>query len=147
MLSGVVLTRKFPGKSLGKVLLFKYLISGILLYLSILKGIPVALLVVVWAVLGFSYSIHTPLFSAYLQTFTDIGMLIRAASNLYTFRVVTTNAGTLLIPFIITDLGLQILYLSFGAFMAVSALAFFLCPLSSENYLCSKDGIKFYLLA
>ncbi len=123
MLSGVVLARKFPGKSLGKVLLLTYLISGVLLYLSILKGIPVALLIVFWALLGFSYSIHTPLFSTYLQTFTDKGMLGRAASNLYTFRGITTTAGTLLIPFIITNLGLQISYLSFGALLAASALA------------------------
>lgn len=125
MLSGLLLARRFPGKSLGKVLLLTYFLSGILLYVSILRTEPLEALIIIWAVLGFSYSIHTPLFSTYLQTLTSKSMLGRSASNLYTFRGVTSTAGTLLIPLVVQKLGLHQSFLAFGFIMAVTAVAVF----------------------
>lgn len=125
MFSGLILAKRFPGRSLGKVLLLTYFLSGILLYISILRNEPIEVLVIVWSILGLSYSIHTPLFSTYLQILTGKGMLGRTASNLYTFRGITSTAGTLLIPIVIERAGIRLSFLAFGSIMVVTAIAVF----------------------
>lgn len=123
MFAGLLFARKFPGRSLGKAILVSYLVSGTLLFLSVAGGMPLAILVPIWAFLGFSYSLHTPLFSTYLQTKTRKDMLGRAASNLYTFRGATSTAGALVIPVMVAGYGLKLSYLSFGALMALMSVA------------------------
>lgn len=125
MASGLLLARKFPGRNIGKVLLLTYFITGLLLFVSVISSEPLEILLIIWAVLGFTYSIHTPLFSTYLQTLTSKGMLGRTASNLYTFRGFASTAGTLLIPVVVEKFGLFPSYLSFGIFIAVMAVLLF----------------------
>ncbi len=126
MISGLILTRMFPKRSIGKTLLLTYLLSGALLFLSVYRTEPIEILILIWAALGFSYSIHTPLFSTFLQTITSKNMLGRAASNLYTFRGITSTAGTILIPVLVSKYGLYPSYLSFGVLISLMAMVLFM---------------------
>ncbi len=129
MFAGLVIARKFPGKSAGIVIFVSYLVAGILLSISVSTLLPTLILIVVWAVLGFMYSVHTPIFSTYLQSKSSKGMLGRVSSDLYTFRGTASTAGTIVIPLLVTVYGIQVSYVSFGIFMAImSVCAMVLLP-------------------
>lgn len=123
MFAGLVIARKFPGKSAGIVIFVSYLVAGILLSISVSTLLPTLILIVVWAVLGFMYSLHTPIFSAYLQSKSSKGMIGRVSSDLYTFRGTASTAGTLVIPFLVTVYGIQVSYVSFGILIATISVA------------------------
>lgn len=98
MLSGFVFGSYFPYKRIGKALLATYFLSGIATVISVFLSYSPALDVPFWFALGFFFSVHTTLNTVYLQKVTAREMLGRTASNLYTFRGITTAAGSLIFP-------------------------------------------------
>ncbi len=98
MLSGFALGRYFPYRRIGKALIVSYTFTGLLLIVSVMISYNPILDVPAWFALGFFFSVHTTLNTVYLQKVTVKEMLGRTASNLYTFRGITTAAGSIIFP-------------------------------------------------
>lgn len=100
MVSGLVIGRYFPYNYVGKTLIITYLLSGFLIILAALFSYSPTLDIIFWFILGFLFSVHTTLNTVYLQKVTVKEMLGRTASNLYTFRGITTAVGSVIFPFL-----------------------------------------------
>lgn len=103
--SGALIGRFYPSRRIWEVLISSYALGGVLLVASVaLVGSP-AVDAILWLTLGFVFTAWITLYSVYLQATTAKEMLGRAASNLYTFRGITSAAGTISLPFLIRASG------------------------------------------
>lgn len=133
MFSSFVIGNYFPYRNLGKILIATYLATGIITCLAaFLSGDP-ALDVIPWFTLGFFFSIHTTLNSVYLQKTTVKEMLGRTASNLYTFRGITTAVGSIVFPIWMALHGIIPIMLISGLIIAAGAILLFLAAPDIRN--------------
>ena len=125
-LSGVVFGRFYPGQRLGAVLILSYALAGVLLLSSTALSALLAFDAVLWLSLGFVFTAWITLYAVYLQATTAKEMLGRAASNLYTFRGLTSAAGTISLPFLIQGSGVVSASDISGLCMVLLAVAIYL---------------------
>ncbi len=129
MLSGFMFGSYFPYKRIGKVLLATYFLSGLATVISVFFSYSPALDVPFWFALGFFFSVHTTLNTVYLQKMTVKEMLGRTASNLYTFRGITTAAGSIIFPVLMELHGIKFISELSGAVVLLgSVLVFAISP-------------------
>lgn len=140
MISGVVLGRFFPYRSLGKVLLLSLALSGVLMIASVALSGSAALDAPLWFALGIAFSMNETLNSTYLQTVTEKEMLGRNASSLYTFRGITSAAGTLSIPVFMSAYGISYTFTYSGALIILAALMLYIFFPRVRNIRLSVNG-------
>ncbi len=122
MLSGFAVGSYFPYRFIGRLLLLTYLATGVItLVAAFLISSPLADLLP-WFALGFFFSVHTTVNSVYLQKVTVKEMLGRTASNLYTFRGITTAAGSVAFPIWMSVHGIVTVMKLSGLIIAGAAL-------------------------
>lgn len=133
MASSFLAGNYFPHKQLGKSLLATFFASGILSCVAAaLSGSPL-LDVIPWLALGFFFSIHTTFNAVYLQKVTVKEMLGRTASNLYTFRGITTAAGSIIFPFLMAGYGIIYIMTVSGLAISVGSTVIFMLSPSVRN--------------
>ncbi len=129
MVSGVAAGRFFPYRSLGKVFLLSGAVAGAFMILSVQVIHFLAVDAVMWFLLGLTLSLQTTLTTTYLQTVTEHEMLGRNASSLYTFRGITSAAGALYLPVLMSAYGIATTFAFSGlAVIAASTLLYILLP-------------------
>ena len=122
MASGFVVGNYFPYKFIGRLLLITYVATGnMTVVAAYLITFPVAD-VLPWFAVGFFFSVHTTINSIYIQKVTVKEMLGRTASNLYTFRGITTAAGSIAFPVWMAVHGIVTVMKLSGLLIAVAAL-------------------------
>ncbi len=122
--------RYYRNRGVGRTILITLTFSGALFIpLPLLFKTPL-LTSLLFLIIGFFFSSYIVLYSTYLQHMTDKEMLGRTASNLYTFRGVTSALGTLIIAFFITTIGLVDTFILSGLVISTfCTLIFVLFPL------------------
>ncbi len=133
ILVAILLGRFYPRKRVGKTLLLAFICSGLLFAPAIVYADYFAIEIVAWFALGLALSAYIPLYSTYLQVGTKKEMLGRVASNLYTFRGISSAVGTLSIPLLIQSYGLDMTFESAGILMALTALIIFIAVPQVRN--------------
>lgn len=104
--SGALVGRFYPRRRPGLTLVLTFALSGVLLVPSVVEaGVP-AFDAALWFGLGVVDNAWITLYSVYLQSTTATEMLGRTASNLYTFRGITSAVGTISLPFLIQGTGI-----------------------------------------
>lgn len=124
IVAGIVFGRIYGHLNLPRTMALCFVVSGILFILtSLFSGNP-WLDAPAWFALGMFFSAYLTLYGAYLQLSTAKEMLGRTASNLYTFRGISTAAGTLLIPFLIQSYGVRFTLTWAGIAVLIGGLIF-----------------------
>ena len=124
-ISGGLIGRFYPKRRLGLTMMLTFALSGMLLVPSVVEaGIP-AFDAALWFGLGALESAWITLYSVYLQATTAKEMLGRTASNLYTFRGITSAVGTISLPFLIQSSGIVTTAILSGAFLVLMAFVFY----------------------
>ena len=120
--SGVVFGRFYPRQRLGHALVLTFALSGALLIPSVVETGSLALDAALWFGLGVAFNAWITLYGVYLQATTAKEMLARTASNLYTFRGITSAVGTISLPFLIQASGVVGTATLSGIFLVLMAL-------------------------
>ncbi len=121
MVIGIILGKWNPRINAGGIILLFYALSGILLILGVLLNPVTSVDAAMWLALGIFYNGRYSIYNTYLQNVTDREMTGRVASNLYTFRGVSSAAGTLSLPLLAGILGSYRLFAFSGLFMVLLA--------------------------
>ena len=134
IISGIIFGKIYHRLNLPKTMALLFLISGVLFITSSnLAGIE-WLDAISWMLLGFTFSAYVTLYGSYLQLVSAKEMLGRAASNLYTFRGVSSAAGTLMLPFLFQQSGYNGVISWSGIVICLASLFFlWLAPSFSGN--------------
>lgn len=125
VVAGIVFGRIYGRLNLPKTMAVCFASSGILFIVVTMLSANPFLDAPAWFALGLSFNAYYTLYGAYLQLVTPKEMLGRSASNLYTFRGISTVAGTLLIPFLIQSYGVRMTLTGSGIIVLMGALVFF----------------------
>ena len=120
--SGAVFGRFYPKQRLGQALVLTFAASGALLVPSVLEAGAPAVDAAFWFGLGVVFNAWVTLYSVFLQATTAKEMLGRTASNLYTFRGLTSALGTISLPFLIQASGIVTTSALSGLCMVLTAL-------------------------
>ncbi len=126
MVSGFMVGAYFPSRHIGRLLLLTYLAAGLVTLLAAYLIMSPLSDVLPWFTLGFFFSVHTTVNSVYIQKVTVKEMLGRTASNLYTFRGVTTAAGSIAFPIWMAVHGIVSVMKICGLLIASSALLIYI---------------------
>ena len=123
--SGAFIGRFYPRRRLGLALILTFALSGALLVPSVAEaGVP-ALDAALWFGLGVVDNAWVTLYGVYLQATTAKEMLGRTASNLYTFRGITSAIGTISLPFLIQASGVVAAAVLSGALLVLAAVVIY----------------------
>ena len=123
--SGAVFGRFYPRRRLGHALVMTFALSGALLIPSVLEADALAVDAALWFGLGVVFNAWVTLYGVYLQATTAKEMLGRTASNLYTFRGITSAVGAISLPFLIQASGIIGTSVLSGLFMGLMALVIY----------------------
>lgn len=118
----IIVGKYNPVKQTGRLIVISYLISGVFLSLSVFWSSFYVLDAVLWFILGATSSLSFTLYSTYLQAVSEREMLGRVNANLYTFRGITSTAGTITIPLFVILSGDHVPYILLGLLEAVLAI-------------------------
>ena len=106
-------------------MILTFALSGVLLVPSVVEaGIP-AVDAALWFGLGVLESPWITLYSVYPQATTAKEMLGRTASNLYTFRGITSAVGAISLPFLIQASGIVSTAILTGTLLILMAFVFY----------------------
>ena len=123
--SGALFGRFYPRRRLGLALTLTFVASGALLAPSVLEAGSLAVDAALWFGLGVVFNAWVTLYGVYLQATTAKEMLGRTASNLYTFRGVTSAVGTVSLPYLIQASGIVNTAVVSGGCLILVALAIY----------------------
>lgn len=126
MISSFVIGKYFPYRKIGVLLVFTFLLSGLLMIVTSAFYASLILDIAPWFALGFFFSLHTTLGNVYLQKVTVKEMLGRTASNLYTFRGITTSVGSILFPLWMALHGIVLAAIVSGLIMTLGAILIYI---------------------
>lgn len=140
MLSGFVFGSYFPYKRVGTVLLATYFLAGLATVASVFLSYRPALDVPFWFALGFFFSVHTTLNTVYLQKVTVKEMLGRTASNLYTFRGITTAAGSVIFPALMEFHGIKLISELSGVTILLGSVLIFATSPAIRNLRLNEEA-------